>query len=113
MPSATRRKRFTNDPVLNADGKSRAIPPTHLGQPKYRLAREILKALAFDRILSADYIALLTGTQYGWASDLCAVLSSSPYAYIKACDAQAENRVLYLYTKDQYELTDLGRQAVR
>lgn len=113
MPTeSTRRKRFTNNPVLNDDGKSRAIPPQLLGQAKYKLYRAILKALAHDRFLSADYLGLLTGTSYAHASNVCAVLRSEPHAYIKACDEQAENSQLYLYTKDQYELTPLGIQAV-
>ncbi len=83
-----------------------------LGQSKYKLAREILRALAYDRFLSADYLALLTDTSEAWASDLCGALRTTPHAYIKACDEQAENPTLYLYTKDQYELTPLGAQAV-
>src|SRR5207302_866681 len=111
MPAETnRRKRFTNDPVRNAAGESRAIPPALLH--RYPLALSFLKSLAHDRFLSADYLALLNETKYPWASDLCAVLRSQPYPYIKCCDEQAENARLYIYTKDQYELTPLGIQAV-
>lgn len=111
MPTATkpRRNRFSSDPVRR-NGRSAAIAPEFLH--RYPLHRDILKRLAQRRILSADYLALLCGSTYRYTSDVCAILASKPYQYIKCIDPQIEQPNQYLYTKNQFELTKDGEDAV-
>src|SRR6266568_4964800 len=86
-----------------------------LSVPPHRLTpfrKSVLKSLALDRFLCADYLGALTGTSYGYMMDVCTALKTKPYPYIKICDEQTENPAQHLNIKRQYELTPLGAQVV-
>lgn len=104
------RNRYATDPIYNEQGSLRGTP-AHLLKP---LQLEILKALAYDRFLSWDYIQKLVGSHRSHLLSTLEVMRSKPYQYVKVCDEQSESsrRRMYQNIKSQYELTDLGKQTV-
>jgi hypothetical protein len=106
-----RRSRFSNAPILNAQGHPRAKPPHALSETEL----QFIRALALDRLLSARFLAAVTGTSYKYAIRTVQVLGSLPYQYIRLCDEQADpaKHRFYLHSDRQFELAPLGIEVAQ
>lgn len=101
-----RRSRFSNAPILNAQGHPIAKPPHALSETELR----VIRALALDRLLSTRFIAALIGTSYEYAKPVVQRMGSQPHQYIRLCDEQADpsKQRFYLHSDRQFELAPLG-----